>query len=203
MQLENRAGCCIKRPCAWVCESRPPVIETEQSICIAAPIDRVWDYVQDIRRWANLFPGCQECAVQDEHDSRWTLKVGAGGLVRTVTALVHVNEWAGPERVSFSFKLQGDPVEGSGAFIAQRKGPGETEVRLKVRVAGSGALAPMWEAMSRPLLPRLARSFGEQLKAEIEKGGAEAVPVVEAADAQPENRPVLGRLKRFWTGERS
>jgi carbon monoxide dehydrogenase subunit G len=179
------------------------VIETEQSICIAAPIDRVWDYVQDIRRWANLFPGCQECAVQDEHDSRWTLKVGAGGLVRTVTALVHVNEWAGPERVSFSFKLQGDPVEGSGAFIAQRKRPGETEVRLKVRVAGSGALAPMWEAMSRPLLPRLARSFGEQLKAEIEKGGAEAVPVVEAADAQPEDRRVLGRLKRFWNGERS
>ena len=145
------------------------MIEAEQTTSIVAPIDRVWDYVQDIRRWANLFPGCKECAVHDEHESRWILKVGAGGLVRTVTVLVHVDEWAGPERVSFSFKLQGDPVEGSGAYVAERKGPGETEVRLRVRVAGSGALAPMWEAMSRPLLPRLVRSFAEQLKAEIEK----------------------------------
>ena len=78
------------------------MIETEQLASINAPIGSVWAYVQDIRRWADLFPGCQECAVQDEHNSRWILKVGAGGLVRTVTVLVHVDEWAGPERVSFS-----------------------------------------------------------------------------------------------------
>ena len=30
-------------------------------------------------------------------------------------------------------------------------------------------MAPMWEAMSKPLLPQLAKSFAEQLKAEIEK----------------------------------
>ena len=151
------------------------MIETEQSASIGAPIDRVWDYVQDIRRWANLFPGCQECVARDEHDSRWILKVGAGGLVRTVTVLVHVDEWAGPERVSFSFKLQGDPVEGSGAYVAEYRGPDQTEVRLKVRVAGSGPLAPMWEALSRPLLPRLARSFAEQLKVAIEQGAKIAI----------------------------
>jgi carbon monoxide dehydrogenase subunit G len=173
------------------------MIETEQSTSIVAPIERVWDYVQDIRRWANLFPGCQECAAHDERDSRWILKVGAGGLVRTVTVLVHVDEWAGPERVSFSFKLQGDPVEGSGAYIAERQELGKTLVRLKVRVAGGGALAPMWEAMSRPLLPGLARSFAERLKTEIEKG--EAVPVPQNAHVEPEDPSMLGRLKRFWT----
>src|SRR5215468_8141930 len=100
------------------------MIETEQSASINASIDRVWDYVQDIRRWADLFPGCQACTVDDEYNSRWILKVGAGGLVRTVTVLVHVDEWAGPERVSFSFKLQGDPVEGAGAYSAVSGGPG-------------------------------------------------------------------------------
>jgi carbon monoxide dehydrogenase subunit G len=144
------------------------MIETEQSTSINASIDAVWTYVQDIRRWADLFPGCQECAVQDEHNSRWILKVGAGGLVRTVTVVVHVDDWAGPERVSFSFTLQGDPVEGSGIYRAERTGPEETSVCLKVCVAGSGALAPMWEALSKPLLPRLARSFAEKLKARIE-----------------------------------
>ncbi len=144
------------------------MIETEHSTLITAPIGGAWDYVQDIRHWANLFPGCQECVVLSERESRWILKVGAGGLVRTVTILVHVDEWAGPERVSFSFKLQGDPVEGSGAYCAESKGLGYTEVRLRLRVSGSGALAPMWEALSRPLLPKLAASFAAQLKVEIE-----------------------------------
>src|SRR5580704_4297738 len=161
------------------------MIETEQSTLVAASIASTWDYVQDIRRWANLFPGCHECTVLDEQDSRWILKVGAGGLVRTVRVLVHVDEWAGPERVSFSFELQGDPVEGSGVYSAKSTGPHETEVRLKIRVSGGGALAPMWEAMSRPLLPRLAKSFAEKLKGEIEKG--EATPVEQQIDSQPES----------------
>ena len=145
------------------------MIETEQSILIDAPIAEVWEYVRDIRGWANLFPGCRECTVIDERDSRWTLKVGAGGLVRTVNVLVHVDQWDGPERVNFSYALAGDPVQGSGCYIATQKTAHQTEVTLKVRVAGSGPMAPMWEAMSRPLLPQLAKLFAVQLKAEIEK----------------------------------
>ena len=74
------------------------MIETEQSVEIDAAIGGVWDYVRDIRRWANLMPGLQDCAIIDENDSRWTLKVGVAGLVRTVKVDVHVEQWAGPER---------------------------------------------------------------------------------------------------------
>ena len=145
------------------------MIETEQTISIDAAIDSVWGYVNDIQKWANLMPGCQACTVIDADDSRWTLKVGVGGLVRTVNVLVHVDQWDGPERVNFSYKLEGDPVMGSGSYIASRKAALETEVTFRVRVEGSGPLAPMWEAMCRPLLPQLAKSFAGQLKAEIEK----------------------------------
>jgi carbon monoxide dehydrogenase subunit G len=145
------------------------MIETEQTIAIDAPIERVWDYVQDIRRWASLFPGCRDCTVIDAHDSRWTLKVGAGGLVRTVNVLVHVDEWNGPRHVSFSFSLEGDPVTGSGTYQAERTTDDETEVTLHVRVTGTGPLAPLWEAISRPLLPQLAKSFAGKLKTEIEQ----------------------------------
>ncbi len=156
------------------------MIETQQSIAIDAPIERVWDYVRDIRRWATLFPGCRECTVIDDHDSRWILKVGAGGLVRTVTALVHVDEWAGPQRVAFSFKLEGDPVQGGGTYVASRSSANQTDIVLSVRVVGSGAMAPMWEAMSKPLLPQLAKAFAGQLKIEIERATS-AVPAPEAA----------------------
>jgi len=144
------------------------VIETAHSLVIDAPIGIVWDYVQDMRRWSNLLPGCKECIVDNPEDSRWILKVGTGGLVRTVNARVHVDRWAGPGRVDFSYKLEGDPVEGRGSYFATISGTAQTEVTLQVRVKGSGALAPMWEAISRPLLPLMAKSFAKKLKQQIE-----------------------------------
>jgi carbon monoxide dehydrogenase subunit G len=145
------------------------MIQATQSIEIHASVGAVWEYIKDISCWATLFPGCRDCAVIDHDNSRWTLKVGAGGLVRTVNVLVHVDKWHAPERVDFSFKLEGDPVEGSGVYCAVEQGDDITGVVLSVKVRGSGAMAPMWEAMSRPLLPTLAKSFATKLKAEIEK----------------------------------
>jgi carbon monoxide dehydrogenase subunit G len=144
------------------------MIEVERSVLINVGIDALWHYVKDMQRWAALMPGYRECAVIDANDSRWTLKVGVGGLVRTVKVLVRVDEWHEPVRVNFSYRLEGDPVQGSGSYIALQKGAAETEVALRVSVAGSGPMAPMWEAMSRPLLPQLAKSFAERLKVEIE-----------------------------------
>jgi hypothetical protein len=79
-----------------------------------------------------------------------------------------------------------------------RKTAQETEVTLKVRVQGSGPMAALWEAMSKPLLPQLAKSFAGQLKSEIEKATA-----ARAFDAGGSDRPsVLGagikRLRNLW-----
>lgn len=172
------------------------MIETEQTIVIDRPIEGVWDYVRDIGRWANLMPGLRECELVDENDSRWTLKVGAGGLVRTVKVLVHVDRWDGPEQVDFTFKLEGDPVGGGGAYVATRKGPNETEVALTVRVEGSGPMAPMWEAMGRPLLPQFAKAFAGQLKDEIEKATAPAAEPVSAAPRREAG--LMGWLRELW-----
>ena len=154
------------------------MIETEQTVTVAAPIGAVWDFARDIRRWAELMPGMQDCDVIDEDNSRWTLKVGVGGMVRTVRVKVHVSEWDGPGRVVFTYDLEGDPVKGGGTYRATEKGPNETEVALAVQVQGSGPMAPMWEAMGRPLLPTFAKGFAEQFrdKIEVEVGGVPATP---------------------------
>lgn len=159
------------------------MIETEQSVEIDAAIGGVWDYVRDIRRWANLMPGLQDCAIIDENDSRWTLKVAVGGLVRTVKVLVHVDRWDGPGRVEFSYQLEGDPVSGGGTYVAVAKDGQATEIALTVRVEGSGSMAPMWEAMGRPLLPQFAKAFANQLKTEIEKAVTAPAPADQAAPA--------------------
>jgi carbon monoxide dehydrogenase subunit G len=175
------------------------MIEAEQSVPVNVGIDAVWHYVKDMRRWAGMMPGYRECTIIDASDSRWTLKVGVGGLVRTVKVLVHVEEWDAPERVNFSYKLEGDPVQGSGSYTALRKGTQETEVALRVRVAGSGPMAPMWEAMSRPLLPQLAKSFAEKLKAEIESAvGASGSPGAAAVETPSMPAAIGNRLTNWW-----
>jgi hypothetical protein len=127
----------------------------------------------------------QECHVINEDDSRWILKVGVGGLVRTVTVQVHVDAWDGPARAVFSYKLEGDPVEGGGTYLATTKSASETDVALTVRVVGSGTMAPMWEAMGKPLLPKFVKAFAEQLKEKIEAEASAAAPVSLASNKAP------------------
>lgn len=169
------------------------MIDTEQTVHIAAPIGAVWDHARDIRRWAALMPGMQTCEVIDDDNSRWVLKVGVGGLVRTVTVDVHVERWDGPGHVAFSYALQGDPVQGGGTFEARPAPTGGTDVTFLVRVVGSGPLAPMWEAMGRPLLPQLAKGFAQQFKAAIEAEAEASTPPAPAGG-------FLARLKAWWQG---
>ena len=153
------------------------MIEAEKLFSIGAPIDDVWDYVRDISKWANLLPGCRECVIIDEHNSRWTIKVGAGGLVKTVNVLVCVEKWDGPGRVNFAYRLESEPVVGGGHYFATINDLGETDIRLQLRVEGSGPMAPMWEAVCKPLFNPLASTFTEKLKAEIEQFvGIESAP---------------------------
>jgi len=152
------------------------MIDAAHTLSINTPILSVWDYVKDMQKWASIFPGCRECTIINENDSEWIIKVGVGGLVRTVKVQVHVEQWAGPERVDFSFQLESEPVVGKGNYVASNKGQNETEVCLQVFVEGSGQMAPMWEAMCRPLLPQLAKTFANSLKTDIENIAGVAPP---------------------------
>lgn len=149
------------------------MIETEQTVQVRAGIEAAWDYARDIRRWAELIPGMQSCDLIDADTSRWVVKVGVGGLVRTVTVDVQVTRWAGPEAVDFTYKLKGDPVTGGGSYRAVSSIEG-TDLNLALRVEGAGPMAPMWEAMGRPVLPQLAKAFAGQLRDGIEAASGTA-----------------------------
>lgn len=144
------------------------MIETEQTVLVRADIAAAWDFARDIRGWAALVPGMQDCQILDGDNSRWVVKVGVGGLVRTVKVDVQVTRWAGPHAVDFTYRLTGDPVTGGGSYRAVAA-PDGTELRLALRVEGTGPMAPMWEAMGRPVLPQLARAFAGQLRDGIEQ----------------------------------
>jgi len=172
------------------------VIETTQNIRVRVPINVAWEYVNDIHNWADLMPGLQHCDIVNTDDSSWVLKVGVGAMVRTVKVDVHVDQWDGPQRASFSFKLKGDPVKGGGSYVAVDRGDGTIDMALALQVEGSGPMAPMWEAMGGPLLPKFALAFAQQLAAGIERANG-------VDEREPSERPsVIGRivawLRSLW-----
>ena len=60
-------------------------------------------------------------------------------------------------------------------------------------------MAPMWEAMGRPLLPQLAKGFAGQLKAEIEKTEA-AAPQPEPSVRRSFGEALAQWLRSVWLG---
>jgi carbon monoxide dehydrogenase subunit G len=150
------------------------MLEHQLPVSIDASNAEVWSYVSDMANWASNFPGYRSFEVFSQADSGWTLKVGVGALVRTVKVKVHVELWSEPDRVEFTFRLDADPVDGSGSYVATARQDGGTNIILTIRINGRGAMAPAWEAMARPVLPKLVKGFGESLKAEIERRAAAA-----------------------------
>ena len=174
------------------------MIETCQSQTIGASLLATWAYVQDIRGWAHLMPGLQNCEILDDNHSLWTLKVGVGGMVRTVRVMVTVDRWAGPEEVDFTYLLQGDPVAGSGTYRARSTGSESSVIELYLAVCGSGPMAPMWEAMGRPLLPRLAAGFIAQLRDAIETLPDAEKPRQSSAQKQGSRRRFRIWIRSLW-----
>lgn len=175
------------------------MIEHSLSVAIAAPRDNVWAYVSEMENWASNMPGYREFEMLSERDTRWTLKVGVAALVRTVKVLVHIDRWEGPDQVAFTYTLENDPVDGAGTYSAAVREDGGTDVTLAVTINGQGPMAPAWEAMARPLLPRLAGGFVEALKAKIEEREAE-MAAGEAGIPDAGTPPPDGFWKRLLRG---
>ena len=91
--------------------------EVEYSTTAKLPVSVIWDFVQEMDNWAEFVAGYESHEKHSDDDSTWVLKGDVGVLTRTVKFEVHIDEWAGPERVLFSLKGMNEPMEGSGTFL--------------------------------------------------------------------------------------
>lgn len=192
--------------------------EAEYTTTARLPLETIWDFVKEMDNWAPFVAGYQSHVKLSEDDSTWVLKGDVGVLARTVEFAVHVDEWAGPERVQFSLKGVNEPMEGGGTFLlspheeadpaapgaiavpardgwltrlftalarffyglvhgrAERAksadaGPGAGMSRLvfRLRVDPGGPMAPMVNAMMKPMMMPAAEGLANQIMATLEK----------------------------------
>lgn len=195
--------------------------EASYTTTTRVPAGLVWDFVQDMDRWAPFVMGYQGHERKSDTESVWTLKGDLGVMSRTLSFDVLITEWNGPSRVRFTLRGINEPMNGEGAFTieddaapaplpaatavaapAPRKGalsralealarwflslvggraeraappaPGGAGARLRfeLRIDPGGPMAPMINAMIKPLLLPAAEQLADRILARLEAGDA-------------------------------
>lgn len=137
--------------------------DVEYSTTAELPIDLIWRFVEDMDNWATFVVGYQGHEKQSETDSVWTLKGDVGAVARTVKFQVHIEEWAGPERVRFTLTGLNESMDGGGTFLLEPFEEGGAAADLPT-------VAPAKkEGLFARLLAALARFFFRRTHGEAER----------------------------------
>jgi carbon monoxide dehydrogenase subunit G len=189
--------------------------EVEYSTTAKLPVQTIWEFVQEMDNWAPFVAGYQSHEKQSADDSTWVLKGDVGVLARTVKFAVHVDEWAGPSRVTFSLRGLNEPMQGTGTFLLEAyeepgaavvaaapragllarllegiarflyrlrhgsarraasadTGPaaGTSRLRFRLRIDPGGPMAPMVNALMKPLMQPAAEDLANKILATLER----------------------------------
>jgi carbon monoxide dehydrogenase subunit G len=123
--------------------------EVEYSTTAQLPVGTIWEFVEEMDNWAEFVAGYQSHEKESQTDSVWVLKGDVGVLARTVKFRVHVEEWAGPEKVRFTLEGLNEPMRGSGTFVlAPDEAEGDTLSR-DVPAQRDGFLTRLLAAIAR------------------------------------------------------
>lgn len=141
--------------------------EVEHSTTARLPVQTIWDFVRDMDNWAAFVAGYQSHEKLSEDDSVWVLKGDVGMVTRTVKFNVHVKEWAGPNRVTFSLEGVNEPMEGSGTFLLQAYEGPEAE---GPETTDPGESAARREGFFSRLFAAIARFFYGRAHGRAERG---------------------------------
>jgi carbon monoxide dehydrogenase subunit G len=148
--------------------------ETEYSTEIAAPVERVWSYVEDLNAWAPLMVGFQKLEVVDDRRSIWTLRGDVGILAREVDIQADITLWDPLRRVEFTVTGITERIEGEGVFILESLVDADLSPTEAAKTQGSAD--PPKRAKKLSLFKRLQYAIGRAVFRRMKRRSAKATP---------------------------
>jgi hypothetical protein len=141
-----------------------------EAVCtvdIAAPLDRVWQFVENMDNWGPLLTGYQQHQKIDDRESIWFVKGELGGLTRVAEFRATITEWVEPSCIAFELTGLQEPVTGSGRFTAISLQDASSNDRPYSEAASRDAVTPdtgwLRRIVTRLVRRLLARIFGERV----------------------------------------
>ncbi|MGG0668624.1 SRPBCC family protein [Lederbergia citrisecunda] len=131
------------------------------------PIEKVWDFVSDMNRWAPLVPGYIEHEILSEKQSTWTFKGDIGIMQKTVKLQIDITEWREPTLVTFDLKGLNENFAGNGYFKAEVISETQTVMHGNLDITAKGVMGPMINAILKSFVPKTAEDLTKAIAEEI------------------------------------
>ena len=132
---------------------------------VAAPIDRVWTFLSDMRRVGGCVPGVQSVEVLDPHRARWNLKVKIGPLSQEFVVLTETLEQVPLQHGRF--RGESENMDMMGTIDLAPLGDA-TKVTYTMAVQAKGPLARIMDNFMRSKLKSQTEEFAANVKKALE-----------------------------------
>ncbi|XXM72562.1 CoxG family protein [Lysinibacillus sphaericus] len=136
---------------------------------VDASIEKVWEIVSDLEKWAALVPGYMEHTIISDAESEWKFKVDAGLFKKKIHAKVEIKEWVKPNKVSFTLTGLNEKFTGSGSFEASRLTTHETVVRGRLSIKPDSSMGKLITPIIERMVPDMTRELTNNVSDEIER----------------------------------
>jgi hypothetical protein len=167
--------------------------EVGYTTVVAASVDRVWDYVENLNNWSHLMVGFQDLEIVNDRQSIWTLQGDVGILSREVKIQIDITEWLPLDRVTFVVTGLTERLDGAGSFILDRLADVDSPEPATANASSTApppakkaSLLRRWRfAFARWLFKRLSRkALAQRAKAAAAIPPTASAPLVAAADGR-------------------
>jgi carbon monoxide dehydrogenase subunit G len=126
-------------------------------------IERIWDFVKDMDKWAPLVPGYVEHEFLNEKQSTWIFKGDIGIMQKTVKLRIDITEWKEPTRVTFDLTGLNENFFGSGYFEVEPLSADHTRMYGNLDITAKGMMGPMINAILKSFVPKTAEELTEAI----------------------------------------
>jgi carbon monoxide dehydrogenase subunit G len=132
---------------------------------VAAPVERVWSFLSDLRQVGRCVPGVESIRVLDRTHAEWDLAVKIGPLTQTITMTTETVEQVPLQRGRFHGQAENIDMTGT---IELAPAEGGTRVAYRMAVNAKGPLARILDNFIRTRLKSQTEAFAARVKQALE-----------------------------------
>ncbi|WP_078549791.1 CoxG family protein [Litchfieldia alkalitelluris] len=131
------------------------------------PINSIWEFVSDMNNWAPLVPGYIEHTILNETQSTWAFIGDIGVMKKKINLHIDINEWQGPNLVSFGLKGVNENFSGTGYFKAVALSDSHTKMIGHLDITAAGMLGPLVNPALKSFVPKTATELTDNIARKI------------------------------------
>ncbi len=139
------------------------------SVELPVPIEKIWEYVSDMNKWAPLVPGYIEHEIINDRQSTWSFKGDLGFMKKTVKLKIDITEWTEPTTVTFGLTGVSDNFSGNGYFNAEALDDHTTKMTGHLDITAKGAMGPMINTILKNFVPKTTEELSEAIANKVKE----------------------------------